>query len=134
MSSDRDTTRIVRSWLEDGVTQLPDRVLDAVLDQVPATRQRRANWPALRFPIMNSTSVRYGFAAVAILIITIRRHGVLYAQRELRRTSSIADSKPDAPSGGRAARARDVHDRSSLARAGHVRGWAGVDVRPIQRG
>jgi hypothetical protein len=37
MSSDRDVTRTVRSWLEDGATALPDRVLDAVLDQIPAT-------------------------------------------------------------------------------------------------
>ena len=50
MSTDRDTTRIVRSWLEEGVTALPDRVLDAVLDQVPATSQRRSWWPAWRFP------------------------------------------------------------------------------------
>ena len=49
MSTDRDTTRIVRSWLEEGVTALPDRVLDAVLDQVPATPQRRSWWPARRF-------------------------------------------------------------------------------------
>ena len=35
MSADRDADRIVRSWLEEGVTALPDRVLDAVLDQVP---------------------------------------------------------------------------------------------------
>ena len=35
MSTDRETTRILRSWLEEGVTALPDRVLDAVLDQVP---------------------------------------------------------------------------------------------------
>ena len=49
MSTDRDTTRIVRSWLEEGATALPDRVLDAVLDQVPATSQRRPLWPARRF-------------------------------------------------------------------------------------
>ena len=53
MSTDRDTTRIVRSWLEEGVTALPDRVLDAVLDQVPATSQRRPWWPARRFREMN---------------------------------------------------------------------------------
>ena len=52
MSTDRDTTRIVRSWLEEGATALPDRVLDAVLDQVPTTRQRRARWPAWLFRLM----------------------------------------------------------------------------------
>ena len=49
MSTERDVTRIVRSWLEEGVTTLPDRVLDTVLDQIPATRQRRAWWPARRW-------------------------------------------------------------------------------------
>ena len=56
MSTDREVTRIVRSWLEEGATALPDRVLDAVLDQVPATRQRRARWPAWRFRDMNNVS------------------------------------------------------------------------------
>ena len=54
MSTDRDVTRIVRSWLEDGATALPDRVLDNVLDQLPATPQRRAWWPARRFRDMNT--------------------------------------------------------------------------------
>ena len=54
MSTDRDVTRIVRSWLEDGATALPDRVLDNVLDQLPATSQRRAWWPARRLREMNS--------------------------------------------------------------------------------
>jgi hypothetical protein len=71
MSSDRDVTRIVRSWLDEGVTQLPDRVLDAVLDQVPATPQRRAWWLARRFPIMNSNAFRYGLAAVAVVVIAL---------------------------------------------------------------
>ena len=54
MSTDRDVTRIVRSWLEEGATALPDRVLDAVLDQVPATPQRRPWWPAWRINEMNN--------------------------------------------------------------------------------
>ena len=54
MSTDRDVTRIVRSWLEEGATALPDRVLDTVLDQLPATPQRRAWWPAWRFREMNN--------------------------------------------------------------------------------
>jgi len=70
MSSDRDTTRIVRSWLDEGVTALPDRVLDAVLDQVPATPQRRAWWPARRFLTLNAT-FRYGIAAVVVAVAAI---------------------------------------------------------------
>ena len=67
MSTDRDVTRIVRSWLDEGVTALPDRVLDAVLDQLPATPQRRAPWPAWRLPSMNK-SVGIGLAAAAVVI------------------------------------------------------------------
>lgn len=71
MSTDRDTTRIVRSWLDEGVTALPDRVLDAVLDQVPATPQRRATWwPVRRRPFMN-TYLRLGAVAAGLLIAVV---------------------------------------------------------------
>jgi hypothetical protein len=68
MSADRDVDRIVRSWLDEGVTRLPDRLLDAVLDQVPATPQRRSLWPARRFPVMNNPALRLGFAAAALVL------------------------------------------------------------------
>ena len=71
MSAERDETRIVRSWLEDGVTVLPDRVLDAVLDQLPATSQRRAGWLARRFPPMNSKNLRLGFGAAAVVLVLV---------------------------------------------------------------
>ncbi len=70
MSTDRDVTRIVRSWLEDGSTALPDRVLDAVLDQLPATPQRRAWWPARRYRAMNSFA-KLGIAAAAVVVVAI---------------------------------------------------------------
>jgi hypothetical protein len=41
MSSDREPTRIVQSWLEEGANVLPDRVLDDVLERIPVTPQRR---------------------------------------------------------------------------------------------
>jgi len=66
MSTDRDVNRIVRSWLDEGVTTLPDRVLDNVLDQLPATPQRRAWWPAWRTQDMNGT-LRIGLAAAAVV-------------------------------------------------------------------
>jgi hypothetical protein len=70
MSTDRDVTRIVRSWLEEGVSALPDRVLDTVLDQLPATPQRRAWWPARRFREMNSFA-RFAVAAAAVVAVAI---------------------------------------------------------------
>jgi hypothetical protein len=71
VSTDRETTRIVRSWLDEGVTRLPDRVLDAVLDQVPATPQRRAiRWPVRRLTPMN-TSLKFGLAAAVVAVAAL---------------------------------------------------------------
>ena len=70
MSTDRETTRIVRSWMDEGVTALPDRVLDAVLDQIPATPQRRASWLARRSPFM-SNALRVVVAVAAVLVVAL---------------------------------------------------------------
>jgi hypothetical protein len=70
MSADRDVTGIVRSWLEEGATVLPDRVLDSVLDQLPATSQRRPWWPVRRFTQMNSFA-RLAIAAAAVVVVAI---------------------------------------------------------------
>ena len=70
MPTDRDTTRIVRSWLEEGATVLPDRVLDAVLDQVPATPQRRSWGPVRRLPDMNSV-MKLVVAAAAVVVVAV---------------------------------------------------------------
>jgi hypothetical protein len=79
MSTDRDITRTVRSWLEEGVTSLPDRVLDDVLDQLPATHQRRATWwPAWRIGQMN-TAARFGLAAAAVVVAALLGYNYLVA-------------------------------------------------------
>ncbi|MBI2777078.1 MAG: hypothetical protein HYX57_07420 [Chloroflexi bacterium] len=70
MSTDRDVERIVRSWLDEGVTALPDRVLDLVLDQLPATPQRRAGWLARRSPLMNN-ALRIASAAAVVLVVAL---------------------------------------------------------------
>jgi hypothetical protein len=70
MSADRDVTRIVRSWLEEGVSALPDRVLDTVLDQLPATPQRRSWWPARRFGEMNNFA-KFAVMAAAVVVVAI---------------------------------------------------------------
>lgn len=70
MSTDRDVTSIVRSWLEEGATALPDRVLDNVLDRLPATSQRRAWWPVRRLREMN-TPIRLALVAAAVVVVAV---------------------------------------------------------------
>ncbi len=70
MSANRDVTGIVRSWLEEGGTPSPDRVLDAVFDQIPTTRQRRARRPAWRLHIM-ATPIRIAAAAAVVGILAV---------------------------------------------------------------
>ena len=70
MHTDRETTRLVRSWLEEGATALPDRVLDAVLDQVPTTPQRSAWWPARRSPEMSNIA-KVLIAAAAVVAVAL---------------------------------------------------------------
>ena len=48
MTTNKEMERIVRSWLEPGLTTLTDDVLDPVLDQLPATPQRRPVCPPRR--------------------------------------------------------------------------------------
>jgi hypothetical protein len=69
MTSDRETTRIVREWAREFDTQLPDRVLDAVLDQLPVTRQRSRWSMAVPFPgIVVPIGLAAAAAVVAVLI------------------------------------------------------------------
>jgi hypothetical protein len=70
MKPERDTTRLVRSWLENGVTDLPDRVLDPVLDQLAATPQRRRPWQARRSPRMNNF-LKLALVAAAVVVVGI---------------------------------------------------------------
>ena len=71
MSTDRETTRIVRSWLRTDEYESADRVLDAVLDQLDTTPQRRATWwPARRLPEMN-TFAKFGVAAAAVVVAAL---------------------------------------------------------------
>lgn len=70
MRAERDVTPTVRTWLRDGVTSLPDHVLDRVLDQVPAIRQERSGLAALRNQSMR-TPLKVALAAAAIIVVTV---------------------------------------------------------------
>jgi hypothetical protein len=71
MSAERDLDRIVRSWMEEGVTALPEHVLDAVVGQLPATPQRRALGFARRFFLMNKPLAIGLVTAAAILVVAL---------------------------------------------------------------
>lgn len=68
MTSDRETTRVVREWAREFETRLPDRVLDAVLDQLPITPQRRRWSLASAFA---GPLVPIGLAAAAALVAVL---------------------------------------------------------------
>jgi hypothetical protein len=70
MSTDRDLTQTVRSWLKEDRHEVADRVLDSVLDQLDATNQRRAGWLARRFETMNPT-LRYSVAAAIVVVAVL---------------------------------------------------------------
>ena len=65
--TDRDATRVVRSWLKDGADRIPDRVLDAVEARLPATHQRRASARSSMMTLLSRRSVRYGVAAAVVV-------------------------------------------------------------------
>ena len=68
--TENDFDRTARLWLEDGPTELSDRVLQAALDEIHVTKQRRAWWPARRFRQMN-TPIRIAVAAAAVVLIAL---------------------------------------------------------------
>ena len=70
MTTERETLRIIGSWMEDGRTRLPEHVLDAVLDQLPSTPQRRPARSARRISHVNALA-KYLVAAAAVVVVAI---------------------------------------------------------------
>jgi hypothetical protein len=70
VTAERETLRIIGSWMEDGRTRLPDHVLDAVLDKLPSTPQRRPPRSARRITHVNALA-KYAIAAAAVVVVAI---------------------------------------------------------------
>lgn len=68
MTTDRDFDRIAAAWLADGPEELSDRVIDAAVDQIHLTRQRRAITAPWRLPTM-TTPARVAAAAVIGVLV-----------------------------------------------------------------
>jgi hypothetical protein len=93
MTTDRETLQIIGSWMEDGRTRLPDHVLDAVLDQLPATPQRRPGWSARRITDMNPLA-KYAIATAAVVVIAVLSFNFLLSRGE----SAVGAPPSTAPS------------------------------------
>jgi hypothetical protein len=70
MSADRETQRIVRSWLRRDEHESADRVLNTVLALLDATPQRRSRWPARRIADMNLYA-KLAIVAAAVLVVAV---------------------------------------------------------------
>ena len=70
MKSERDATRIVQAWLEVGSTGIPDRVLDAVVAELPSRPQRRPRWwPWRSFKMKPIIPLAAGVAVVLLAVV-----------------------------------------------------------------
>jgi hypothetical protein len=67
--TDNDFDRTARLWLQEGPSQLADRVLETALDEIHVTRQRRVWWPARRFPPMVNVMRLAALAAVLVVAV-----------------------------------------------------------------
>jgi hypothetical protein len=97
--TENDFDRTAQLWLEDGPTVMSDRVLQAALDEIHVTRQRRARWPAWRSFEMNPT-LRLAIGAAAVLAVAIIAINLLPGMATVgnKPSASPAQSATPAPS------------------------------------
>ena len=70
MTSERETARLVRSWLREDEHDSAERVLQVVLDRLDSTPQRRSWWPARRYTPVN-TQLKVLAAAAAVVVVAV---------------------------------------------------------------
>lgn len=75
MTQQRDLDALLSAYMVEGLNQLPDRVADAVLDEVHRTRQRTAFGP-WRTPRMNSVT-KLAIAAAAVIVVALAGFNLL---------------------------------------------------------
>ena len=69
MNRQRDIERTLDAWFVDGPTMVPDRLFDAVLDQVERVPQRRLARLSLRYAEMNPRIRLFTVLAAALLVV-----------------------------------------------------------------
>jgi hypothetical protein len=69
VTRDADATRALRELFADDATVLPDRVLDAVVAELPVTRQQRGPWRLFAMP--PQALALAGLAAAIAVVVTV---------------------------------------------------------------
>jgi hypothetical protein len=142
--SNRDPIRIIETWLDEGVATLPDRVLDAVLDDLPATPQRRPSWLARRSLSMNNTA-RIGLGVAAVVTVAViavsQLPGLLPPGGETTPSPSVAASATPTPAPVFPADGELTMGRYSMTRSGvqlsidvPASGWSSSSGYSISKG
>jgi hypothetical protein len=78
MSQRSDIDRLLRHWMDDGPTRMPDRIVDVVADRISVQRQLRS-WRLLRRLSMNPF-FKLTAAAAAVLVIAVVGYNLLPRQ------------------------------------------------------
>ena len=91
MTASRDTERLIRAFLDDGVTELPERVYDAVRSDIDRTHQRVVIGP-WRTPDMK-TFAKVAIAAAAVLVVAVVGYNLLPSEPG---TGGTATASPSA--------------------------------------
>lgn len=69
MNQRSDIDRVLRHWMDDGPSTMPDRIVDVVADRISVEHQRRS-WPPFRRLPMNSL-LKFAAVAAAILVVAV---------------------------------------------------------------
>jgi len=75
VTAERDAERALRALFADDADTLPDRVLDAVVAELPTTRQQRRTW---QWPVLPRLAVAF---AIVVLIALALTFGLLPGRR-----------------------------------------------------
>jgi hypothetical protein len=96
MTASRDPERLIRAFLDEGVTELPERAYDVVRSDIDRTHQRVVIGP-WRTPDMN-TFAKFAMAAAAVLVVAFVGYNLLPSDPGTGGTATVSPSPSASPS------------------------------------